>query len=50
MANYIKWQKKVLKQFCVWEKMTSEEKTQFENLSTEFEVDRFKRTMLNQYL
>ncbi len=50
MASYIKWQKKVLKQFCVWGKMTDEEKAQFENLSTEFEVDRFKRTMLNQYL
>ena len=50
MASYIKWQKKLLKQFCVWEKMTAEEKAQFENLSTEFEVDRFKRTMLNQYL
>jgi hypothetical protein len=50
MASYIKWQKKVLKQLCVWNKMTSEEKTHFENLSTEFEVDRFKRTMLNMYL
>lgn len=50
MASYINYQKKILKHFRVWEKMTSEEKTQFKNLSTEFEVDRFKRTMLNQYL
>lgn len=50
MASYIKRQKKYLKHFCVWEKMTSEEKTNFENLSTEFEVDRFKRAMLNRYL
>lgn len=50
MEKYIKHQKKVLKDLCVWEKMTSEEKTQFENLSTEFEVDKFKRTMLNMYL
>lgn len=50
MSSYIKWQKKVLKQLCIWSKMTSEEKAQFESLSTEFEVDRFKRTMLNQYL
>ena len=50
MEMYLKNQKKILKQFCVWDKMTSEEKTKFENLSTEFEVDRFKRTMLKQYL
>lgn len=50
MENYLKHQKKILKQFCVWDKMTSEEKTQFENLSTEFEVDRFKRTILIKYL
>ena len=50
MENYLKHQQKILKQFCVWDKMTSEEKTKFENLSTEFEVDRFKRTMLKQYL
>ena len=50
MLNYIRQQKKILKHFFVWDKMTSEEKTQFENLSTEFEVDRFKRTMLKQYL
>ena len=49
MANYIKFQKKVLKQFCVWEKMTSEEKTQFMNSSTEFEVDRIKRSMMDKY-
>ena len=50
MSNYLKHQKKFLKHFCVWDKMTSEEKTQFENLSTEFEVDRFKRTILKKYL
>lgn len=50
MANYIRFQKKILKHFCIWEKMTDEEKARFENLSTEFEVDRFKREMLNQYL
>ena len=50
MANYIKKQKKILKHLCIWERMTEEEKTQFENLSTEFEVDKFKRTMLNMCL
>lgn len=50
MASYIKHQKKILKHLCVWEKMTEEEQTQFMNLSTEFEVDRFKRTMMNMYL
>ena len=50
MANYIKKQKKILKHLYIWERMTEEEKTQFENLSTEFEVDKFKRTMLNMYL
>ena len=50
MANYIKWQKKLLKQFCVWEKMTAEEKAEFMSCTTEVQVDRFKRTMLNRYL
>ena len=50
MASYIKHQKKILKHFCVWEKMTEDEKTEFESLSTESEVDRFKRKMLNLYL
>ena len=50
MLNYIRQQTKILKHLYVWDKMTPAEKTQFENLSTEFEVDRFKRTMLNQYL
>ena len=50
MESYIKSQKKILKHLCIWSKMTTVEKTHFENLSTEFEVDRFKRTMLNQYL
>lgn len=50
MSYYINYQKKILKHLCVWEKMTEKEKTEFENLSTEPEVDRFKRTMLNMYL
>ena len=50
MASYINYQKKILKHLCVWEKMTEKEKTKFENLSTEPEVDRFKRTMMNMYL
>ena len=50
MASYINYQKKILKHLCVWEKMTEKEKTEFENLSTEPEVDRFKKTMMNMYL
>lgn len=50
MASYINYQKKILKHLCVWEKMTEKEKTKFENLSTEHEVDRFKRKMMNMYL
>ena len=49
MANYIKYQKKVLKELCVWGQMTSEEKTTFINSSTEFEADRIKRSMMDKY-
>ena len=49
MANYIKYQKKVLKHLCIWGQMTSEEKTAFMNSSTEFEVDRIKRNMMDKY-
>lgn len=49
MAKYIKFQKKVLKDFCIWEQMTTEEKTAFMNSSTEFEVDRIKRNMMDKY-
>ena len=50
MAKYIEEQKMLLDDFCVWKQMTEEEQTAFERLSTEEEVDRFKRTMLNKYL
>ena len=50
VKSYIKRQKKILKQFCVWEKMTSKEQTEFESCTTEYEVDKFKRNMLDMYL
>ena len=49
MANYIRFQKKVLKDLCVWSKMSKAEKKEFMNCSTEIEVDRLKRTMMSRY-
>lgn len=49
MSKYIQNQKKILKHFCVWDKMTSKEKTEFMKCTTDVEVDRIKRTMMSKY-
>lgn len=49
MANYIRFQKKVLKDLCVWDKMSIKERKDFTKCKTEIEVDRMKRTMMALY-
>ena len=49
MAKYIKFQKKVLKDLCVWDKMSLKERKDFMKCSTEVEVYRLKRTMMSKY-
>lgn len=49
MEKYIKNQKKILKDLCVWEKMSLKERKDFMKCSTEVEVERFKRTMMSKY-
>lgn len=49
MEKYIKNQKKILKDLCVWEKMSLKERKEFMKCKTEVEVERLKRTMMNKY-
>ena len=49
MEKYIKHQKKVLKDLCVWDKMSLKERKEFMKCSTGVEVERLKRTMMSKY-
>ena len=49
MEKYIKHQKKVLKDLCIWDKMSSKERKEFMKCKTEIEVYRFKRKMMSKY-
>lgn len=49
MEKYIKNQKKILKDLCVWNKMSLKERKEFMKCSTEVEVERLKRIMMSKY-
>lgn len=49
MEKYIKNQKKILKDFCIWDKMLLKERKEFMKCKTEVEVERLKRTMMSKY-
>ena len=50
MKEYIKEQVTVLKELCIWSKMSPSEKREFKSRTTEISVDNAKRDYIHKYL
>lgn len=50
MKEYIREKRQMLKDFCVWEKMSLAEKRDFKSRTTEISVDNAAREYINKYL
>lgn len=49
LANYINYRIKILKQLCIWGKLTSSEKYALHEATTENEVDRLANNYRRKY-
>ena len=50
MKEYIKQQKQILKQMCVWSQIPKEEKQRFQNCENEIQADNMMATFRHKYL
>lgn len=50
MTEYIKQQKKILKQMCVWGRIPKEEKQRFKTCTNEIQADNMMTTFRRKYL
>lgn len=50
MKTYIKEQVRILKDLCVWSKMSAIERQEFKSRKTEISIDNAKKSYIHKYL